>query len=107
MLVTFKCRSTPDVVMLRNLAEYLLALVGKEVGARGVISHDELGSAIPRLERAIREEVLAEVALDTQHHVPNDHGSHDDPEAVRHRAWPLLDMMRQAHCQGDNILWGL
>jgi hypothetical protein len=26
---------------------------------------------------------------------------------VRHRAWPLLDMMRQAHCQGDDILWGL
>jgi len=107
MLVTFKCRSAPDVVMLRNLAQYLLAFIGKEVGARGVISHEELDAALPMLERAIREEAHTEAALDALHHVPNDHGSHDDPEAVRHRAWPLLDMMRQAHCQGDDILWGL
>ncbi|APR35012.1 DUF1840 domain-containing protein [Paraburkholderia sp. SOS3] len=107
MLVTFKCRSTPDVVMLRNLAQYLLTLIGKQVGSRGVISHDELDTAISRLQCAIEKEALAEAALDALHHVPNDHGSHDDPEAVKHRAWPLLDMMREAHRHGDDILWGL
>ncbi|TCG05988.1 hypothetical protein BZM27_29730 [Paraburkholderia steynii] len=107
MLVTFKCRSTPDVVMLRNLAQYLLAFIGKDVGSRGVISRHELDEAIPRLERAIREEARTEAALEALHHVPNDHSSHDDDDAVKHRAWPLLDMMREAHRQGDDILWGL
>ena len=107
MLVTFKCRSTSDVVMLRNLAQYLLRFIGKEVGSRGVISHEELGAAIPRLERAIREEARTEAALESLHHVPNDHSSHEDDAAVTHRAWPLLDMMREAHRQDDDILWGL
>ncbi|EIM94754.1 DUF1840 domain-containing protein [Paraburkholderia hospita] len=107
MLVTFKCSATPDVVMLRNLAQYLLGLIGKEVGRRGVISHQELGDAVARLERAIREEARTEAVLEALHHVPNDHSSHDDDEAVRHRAWPLLDMMREAHRQNDDILWGV
>lgn len=108
MLVTFKCRSTPDVVMLRNLAEFLLAFIGKRVGSRGVISHDELEGAIPKLESAIQEEARSEVALDALHHVPNDYASnHCDVATIGHRAWPLLDMMREAHRQNDDILWGI
>ena len=108
MLVTFKCRSTPDVVMLRNLAEYLLAFIGKQVGSRGVISHEELERVIPKLESAIREEGRSEAALDILHHVPNDRSSHQgDVATIGHRAWPLLDMMREAHRQNDDILWGL
>src|ERR1700742_1531238 len=53
MLVTFKCRSAPDVTMLENLAQYLVGIVGKPLGERGVISHDELGDAITKLEAAI------------------------------------------------------
>ncbi|MGF6879114.1 DUF1840 domain-containing protein [Paraburkholderia sp. MM5477-R1] len=107
MLVTFKCRSTPDVVMLRNLAEYLLAAIGKQVATRGVISRDELGTVITRLERAIEDQARTELALNVLHHVPNDHSSNSAAATVEHRAWPLLDMMREAHRHGDDILWGI
>ena len=41
MLITFKCRAAPDVVMLENLAQYLVGIVGKRLGQRGVITHDD------------------------------------------------------------------
>lgn len=107
MLVTFKCRSTANVVMLRNLAEYLLSFIGKEVADRGVISHEELALAIPKLEGAIREEARSEVALNVLHHVPHDHGTVNQEASVEHRAWPLIDMMRKARLTNDDILWGV
>ena len=56
MLITFQSPATPDVVMLRELAQYLLGLVGKRLDSRGVILHDELPGAIRRLEAAILTE---------------------------------------------------
>ena len=56
MLITFQSPATPDVVMLRDLAQYLLGLVGKRLDTRGVILHDELPHAISRLEAAISDD---------------------------------------------------
>lgn len=109
MLVTFQSPATPDVVMLRNLAEYLLTRIGKHLGARGVIQHDELPNAIARLEAAIYEEAHAEIALESLYHVPNgrDYDADRDHGELARRAWPLLDTMREAHRQNADIIWGL
>jgi len=53
MWITFKTSAAPDVLMLDNLADYLLAIIGKRLGERGVIMHDELPVAIQKLESAI------------------------------------------------------
>lgn len=109
MLVTFQSPAAPDVVMLRNLAEYLLTLIGKHVGARGVIQHDELPHAIVRLEAAITEEAHAETALESLYHSPNvrNYDADDYRGGLARRAWPLLDMMREALRQNADIIWGL
>lgn len=109
MLVTFQSPAAPDVVMLRNLAEYLLTLIGKHLGARGVIQHDELPHAIVRLEAVITEEAHAEIALESLYHVPNgrNHDANDDRGGLARRAWPLLDMMREARRQNADIIWGV
>src|SRR6202051_5241680 len=53
MWITFKTSAAPDVLMPDNLADYLLAIIGKRLGERGVIMHDELPVAIQKLESAI------------------------------------------------------
>src|SRR5260370_42443911 len=53
MLITFQSPATPDVVMLRDLAQYLLGLVGKRLDTRGVILHVALPRPISRLEAPI------------------------------------------------------
>lgn len=109
MLVTFQSTATPDVVMLRNLAQYLLGLIGKRLDTRGVIAHDELPHMIARLETAISGEARAETALETLHTVRGEHryDMNEDRGGVAHRAWPLLDMMREAQKRDADIIWGL
>ena len=38
MLITFQSKAAPDVTMLKDLAGYLLGLVGKRLDVRGVIT---------------------------------------------------------------------
>jgi hypothetical protein len=106
MLVTFRSTATPDVLMLKDLAQYLLGLVGKHLSPRGVILHDELPNAISRLEAAITADEAAQAEQDAlyQHahaHTGESHGG------LSRRAWPFLDMMREAERQNADIIWGL
>ncbi|MFP6562554.1 DUF1840 domain-containing protein [Paraburkholderia sp. B3] len=102
MLVTFQSRAAPDVVMLRDLAQYLLGLVGRRLGARGVISHDELPKAIERMEAEIaaaeRHELALQYSRDRDHRPANE---------LSQRAWPFINMMRESEKQHADIIWGL
>ncbi|SAK79352.1 hypothetical protein AWB82_05182 [Caballeronia glebae] len=107
MLVTFQSKATPDVVMLRDLAGYLLGAIGKRLGERGVIVHDEMPAAIARLEATLDDD-----AKTAEEHGPNFHMTGADSAlrtatGLRQRAVPFLDMLRQAQRQDEDILWGL
>jgi len=109
MLVTFRSPASPDVIMLKNLAQYLLGLIGKHLGALGIIQHNELFQAIGRLETAISQEAQADVALDSLYHVPDGRGhtAGEDHRGLAQRAWRLLDMTREASRQNADIIRGL
>jgi hypothetical protein len=106
MLVTFRSSAAQDIAMSRDLAQYLLGLVGKRLDARGVISADELPVAIARLERAIGDDTARENT-----HAHSTLALHADPAphaaGLAQRAWPLLDMMRAAREQGRHVMWGV
>ena len=107
MLVTFQSKATPDVVMLRDLAGYLLGAIGKRLGERGVIVHDEMPAAIARLEATLDDD-----AKTAEEHGPNFHTTVADSPlrtatGLRQRALPFLDMLRQVQRQDEDILWGL
>jgi Domain of unknown function (DUF1840) len=108
MLITFKTSAAPDVQMLENLADYLLEIIGKHLGERGVIMHDELDVAIAKLESA--------VAVDKQERAEHDghfhegeagHEPHEIPVGLAQRAYPFLDMLRLARQANTDILWGV
>lgn len=105
MLITFQSTASPDVVMLRDLAQYLLGLIGKRLDDRGVIMHDELPRAIHRLETAISDDVTAEATIEPLHSSASNRG--DSRNRLSQRAWPFLDMMRAARKSDADIIWGL
>ena len=136
MLITFKCRAAPDVVMLENLAQYLVGIVGKHLGARGVITHEELPEAISKLEAAIvtdKREIAeheghfheGEEGHETHelpiglvkreiaehegpfHEGEEGHETHELPIGLAQRAYPFLDMLREAHRENADVLWGV
>jgi hypothetical protein len=108
MLITFKCRSAPDVVMLENLAQYLLGIIGKRLGERGVISHDELGVAITKLEAAIVTDKQERAEHEGHFHEGEEgHERHEIPVGLAQRAFPFLDMLRAAQKENTDIVWGI
>ncbi len=93
-MITFKSRATADVSMLVDTAQYVLGIVGKHLGERGVITVDELPVALAKLE----------AAMAADHAAPDDH-----PEHVRidRRAWPMREMLREALAARSDVLWGV
>src|ERR1700735_2287394 len=79
MLITFKSRAAPDVQMLDDLAKYLLGIVGKPLGERGVITHHEVDQAIVKLEAAIMVDKAASAEHDALHHHSDEDHHHDMP----------------------------
>jgi hypothetical protein len=108
MLITFKCRAAPDLMMLENLAQYLLGIVGKHLSTRGVITHDELGAAISKLEQAIVVD-KKEAAEHEGHFHEGEEGyeRHELPIGLAQRAFPFLDMLRSAQRENADVLWGV
>ncbi|RKP49285.1 DUF1840 domain-containing protein [Trinickia fusca] len=108
MLITFKCRAAPDVVMLENLAQYLVAIVGKQLGQRGVIAHDELDKAIAKLEEAIVVDKKETAEHEGHFHEGEEgHELHELPIGLAQRAFPFLDMLRAAKKENVDVLWGV
>lgn len=108
MLVTFKCHASPDVTMLENLAQYLLGIIGKRLGPRGVITHDELEVAISKLEAAIATDKKERAEHEGHFHEGEDGREHHEPPVgLAQRAFPFLDMLRAARKEQNDIVWGI
>ena len=110
MLVTFKSKAAAEVLMYSTHAKPLLDLLGKDV-ERGVITAEETGGAIQRIESEIASRKQADAAHDKDAH---DH--HDDADADRAkgdyvsfgtRAYPLLEMLRAANREHEFVMWGV
>jgi hypothetical protein len=106
MLITFKSRASPDVLMLADLANYLLGIVGKRFSPRGVIERHELSDVISRMEEAIAEDQRTSDAHDEMHY-GTQAGVRVRSAGLAQRAYPFLDMLREAQKQDVDIIWGL
>lgn len=94
--------------MLENLAQYLVGIVGKQLGARGVITHDELPGAISKLEAAIVTDKREIAEHEGHFHEGEDgHEPHELPIGLAQRAFPFLDMLREAQRENADVLWGV
>jgi len=115
MLITFKTKAYPNVMMYQEHAKRILDLLNKDAEAeRGVITAEEATQAVAVLEREIEEsrkhQATDEMEQDVKaHHGDNEDADHEAIEAVSFstRAYPLLEMLRAARDQGADILWGV
>lgn len=113
MLIIFKSKSSPEVLMFKEHAHRILDLLHKN-HTRGVITAAEAGDALALLEK--------EVALSRLH--PEHDVEHDihtpekeEDETAEHakeqrvgfaaRAYPMLEMLRAAKSDGEDIVWGV
>jgi len=114
MLITFKSKAAADVVMYESHAKPIFDLLHKDLG-RGVITAAEAGDAIAILEKQIAASKAHEAAealerdVNAHHNASVDDHNHEkiEPVSFSARAYPLLDMLREAHKGNYDILWGV
>lgn len=115
MLITFKSKAAADIIMYKEHAQRILELLDKDVD-RGIIVRADTKKAIAIIEAAIAESrahpVSEQVSHDVLAHAPlNDDGNHDHDSAesvsFASRAYPLLQMLRAASEQNQDVVWGV
>ncbi len=104
MIYKFKSKATGDLIMLGPHGDQLLALLGREPAAQGIIEVAAMPAALAALQAAID----AEAALPPA-------GTDEDADepaaaravALRQRLWPMIEMLRRAHAAGVPVVWGV
>lgn len=105
MIYTFKSQAAADVIMLRLNGEQMLAIIGKEATPQGVITVEQMPTAIAALKKAIdvHEQAQALRAKDPSLRVEVE----GDSVRLRDRAAPFIDLLTQSAAAGKDVLWGV
>jgi hypothetical protein len=114
MLIRFKSKAAAEVLMYEEHAKRILDMLHKDV-KRGIITAAETPQAIARLEAEIAESKLHPISEEVQRDIAAHHGdSGDDNEheqiefvTFATRAYPLLEMLRAAQRNGNDVMWGV
>ena len=117
MLYKFKSKATGDLIMLEPQGKHILKLIGKEAGPKGIILPNEMLAAIDALNAAAqREELAIKAAKDTAKEATCSEGQADASSPVadgartitlKQRVMPFIDMLRRAHAEDKEVVWGV
>ena len=120
MLYKFKSKATGDLIMLEPQGRQILKIIGKEPGPQGIIEPHEMLAAIEALKAAVVQEEEQRQATaqaqsaaqgQTGHAVSDTDAQHAGGGArvisLKQRVVPVIDMLRRAHAEGKDIVWGV
>ena len=113
MLYKFKSKATGDLIMLEPQGKQILKLIGKEPGPQGIILPNEMLAAIEALNAAVQQEEWAhQAAKDALRDNKEKEGatlSVDGPRTIslKQRVVPFIDMLRRAHAEDKEVVWGV
>jgi hypothetical protein len=114
MLLTFKSKGAADVLMYEVHAKRILDLLHKD-SKRGVITAAETAEAVAILEKFVANSRNHEASeaierdVNAHHNASGDDNGHEhiDHVSFANRAYPLLDMLREAQKGNYDVLWGV
>ena len=102
MLYKFKSKATGDLIMLEPQGRQILQIIGKEPGPKGIILPYEMSQAIQDLHDAVMAEEEAQQEAD-------DGAQPSGPRTIslKQRVVPFVDMLRRAHAEDKEVVWGV
>lgn len=109
MLFKFKSKATGDLIMLEPNGRRVLQLIGKEPSPSGIIQPAQMPQAIAALEAAIANEDAERKAAEQEADPRENDEGHAPARTVslRQRAVPFIEMLRRAHAEGQDVVWGV
>ena len=105
MIYQFRSKAGPDVIMLADLTKRIFDILGRPLEPRGIITVEQLQSLIIALETAILKDLEARAQAKE-----SDGEAAEKPKLVDRlgqRAYPFLELMKQAHAKDEPVMWGV
>jgi Domain of unknown function (DUF1840) len=109
-LVVFRSRAAGEIFMFAETARRIFQIIGKDHGARGVITADQVPAALASLSAAVEEERAQLKAAEAEARA-GDRAEAETAGAravtLGQRAFPLIEMLRAAHKKQVEVTWGI
>ena len=110
MLFKFKSKATGDLIMLEPNGRRVLQIIGKDPSATGIILPAQMPAALAALESAITAEEAAIQAAknaSSDESKENTNAAMTDSVSLRRRALPFIELLKNSHSAGVEIVWGV
>ena len=103
MIYQFRSKAGPDVIMLADLTKRIFDIFARPLEPRGILTIEQLPTLITTLETAILKD------LEKRSQLQADEGAEKPRLAYRlgQRAYPFLELMKQANAKHEPIMWGI
>ncbi len=105
MIYQFRSKAGPDVIMLADLTKRIFDILGRPLEPRGILTVEKLPDLITSLETAI----LKDLEERSKGQGDGEDGGEKPKLADRlgQRAYPFLELMKQAKAKDEPIMWGV
>jgi Domain of unknown function (DUF1840) len=105
MIYQFRSKAGPDVIMLADLTKRIFDILGRPLEPRGILTEEQLPALITALETAI----LADLEERSKAKTDTEDGKEAPKLADRlgQRAYPFLELMKQAKAKNESVMWGV
>jgi hypothetical protein len=105
MIYQFRSKAGPDVIMLADLTQRIFEILGCPLEPRGILTVEQLPALIITLETAI----LKDLEERAQSNAVGQENLEKPKLADRlgQRAYPFLELMKQAKAKDEPVMWGV
>jgi hypothetical protein len=105
MIYQFRSKAGPDVIMLADLTQRIFEILGRPLEPRGILTVEQLPALITALETAILKDLEDRAKSNTA-----DEENIEKPklaDRLGQRAYPFLELMKQAKTKDEPVMWGV
>ena len=107
MIYKFKSKAAGDVIMMGPTGDQVLRAIGRDPAAKGIFEMSDMPAAIAAIEAAIADDEAARKQAEQEAAADGKKLGPRDAVSLRQRAWPLVEMMKRAIAEGENVVWGV
>jgi hypothetical protein len=101
MIYQFRSKAGPDVIMLADLSQRIFDILARPLDPRGILTVEQLPSLITALETAILKDLEERSEAEDAGEKPK------LADRLGQRAYPFLELMKQAKAKGEPVMWGV
>ncbi|QWE00343.1 DUF1840 domain-containing protein [Polynucleobacter sp. JS-Mosq-20-D10] len=105
MIYQFRSKAGPDVIMLADLSQRIFEILGRPLEPRGILTVEQLPSLIIDLETAILKDLEERAKSNVADQENTEKRKLTD--RLGQRAYPFLELMKQAKAKDEPVMWGV